>query len=151
MVLQIHSLLLIFRINFRRPSLSQREPKMFDGLKLISAAPFKSTDPVTKRRERLVMQIDNQLRMCDPENIGRPFRGRWWSTLIQGGHTLEIRYAKTPLELSKGKHAIACETAEALRDGLQKARSAAVDGHFDKQLAIISEAVKLRFAKNAKS
>ncbi|BAB51282.1 hypothetical protein [Mesorhizobium japonicum] len=119
----------------------------FEGLKLVATAKQDASDPASKRRQRLVMQIDHQLYMAEPENLARKFRGRWWTIGIDGKPTLAIKYGKIPLELAKGKHAIACADIAGVTDALQKARVAAVDGTFDSQLASVSEQVRARFKK----
>ncbi|WP_027040238.1 hypothetical protein [Mesorhizobium ciceri] len=119
----------------------------FEGLKLVATPKQEASDPASKRRQRLVMQIDHQLYMAEPENQGRKFRGRWWTIDLDGKPTLAIKYGKVPLELAKGKHAIACTDMTGVVDALQKARAAAVDGTFDGQLATVSEQVRARFRK----
>ncbi|MEI9429219.1 hypothetical protein [Mesorhizobium sp. Cs1299R1N3] len=119
----------------------------FEGLKLVATPKQDASDPASKRRQRLVMQIDHQLYMAEPENVGRKFRGRWWTIGIDGKPTLAIKYGKIPLELAKGKHAFACPDIAGVTDALQKARVAAVDGAFDVQLATVSEQVRARFKK----
>lgn len=126
----------------------EREITMaFEGLKLVAAPKQKATDPASKRRQRLVMQIDHQMYMAQPSNQERKFRGRWWITDIDGKVTLTIQYGKSPLELAKGKHAIACNEMGDVIDALKKARDIAVEGGFDSQLAVISEQVRARFKK----
>jgi hypothetical protein len=120
----------------------------FEGLKLVAAPKPAATDPASKRRQRLVMQIDRQLQMAAPDNLGRKFRGRWWNVDIDGKPTLAIKYGRAALELAKGKHAIACDDMDGVVKALQKARTVAVAGEFDDQLATISEQVRARFKKN---
>ncbi|TIW03840.1 MAG: hypothetical protein E5V77_02315 [Mesorhizobium sp.] len=117
----------------------------FEGLKLVAAPKQAPSDPASKRRQRLIMQIDHQLYMAEPENVGRKFRGRWWTIDLDGKPTLSIKYGKVPLELAKGKHAIACADMAGVVDALKKAREAAIEGTFDSQLATVSEQVRARF------
>jgi len=119
----------------------------FEGLKLIAAPKREVLDASGKRRQRLVMQIDNQLYMAEPDNRNRKFRGRWWTIDIDGKPTLTIQYGKSPLELAKGKHAIACADMDDVIAALKKAREIAVEGTFDSQLEAISEKVRTRFKK----
>jgi hypothetical protein len=119
----------------------------FDGLKLVAAPKREVLDAAGKRRQRLVMQIDNQLYMAEPDNRNRKFRGRWWTIDIDGKPTLTIQYGKTALELAKGKHAIACTDMDDVIAALKKAREIAVGGTFDDQLATISSKVRERFQK----
>ncbi|OHV70762.1 hypothetical protein LCM4577_00865 [Mesorhizobium sp. LCM 4577] len=119
----------------------------FEGLKLVAAPKQLPNDPASKRRQRLIMQIDHQLYMAEPENVGRKFRGRWWTVDLDGKPILAIKYGKVPLELAKGKHAIACADMPAVVDALKKAREAAIEGTFDGQLATASEQVRARFKK----
>ena len=119
----------------------------FEGLKLVAAPKPTANDPASRRRQRLVMQIDHQLYMAEPENQKRKFRGRWWTVDLDGKPTLSIKYGKVPLELAKGKHAIACADMAGVTDALHKARQAAADGTFDIQLETVSEQVRARFQK----
>lgn len=119
----------------------------FEGFKLVAAPKREASDPASKRKQRLLMQIDHQLYMAEPENRLRKFRGRWWTTDAEGKLMLSIKYGKVPLELAKGKHAIACNDMDDLIEALKKAKAIAVDGTFDAQLATISGQVRARFKK----
>lgn len=118
-----------------------------EGFKLVQAPKKFTPDPDTKRRLRLIMQIDKQLTLVEAHKQGRKSRGRWWDMLPDGKPILSIKYGKVPLELAKGKHAIACDDMDDVAEALQKARHVALEGTFDAQLTAISEQVRSRFKK----
>lgn len=118
-----------------------------EGLKLIAAPKKQILDETGKRRARLIMQIDKQVYFVGQEKEGRQNRGRWWTKDADGHPVLAIKYGKVPLELGKGKHAVACETLDHVVDALKVARAAVAEGKFDDQLQSISAKVRSRFNK----
>jgi hypothetical protein len=122
-----------------------------EGLKLVQAPKRNSPDPVTQRRLRLVMQVEKQVTLVESHKQGRKPRGRWWFMDPDGKPILAIKYGKVPLELAKGKHAIACDDMDDVIDALHKAKAATLDGTFDAQLTTISAEVRSRFKKGAAS
>ncbi len=120
---------------------------VFEGWKLVPTPKRQELDPAGKRRQRLIMQIDKQLRFVESHNQGRKVRGRWWSIEPDGKPTLAIKYGKFPLELAKGRHGIACGDMNDVIAALEKAKTAVTDGAFDAQLEAISEKVRARFNK----
>ncbi|WP_137113317.1 hypothetical protein [Mesorhizobium sp. GR13] len=119
-----------------------------EGLKLVATPKKLTLDEVGKRRARLLSQIDKQVNFANQQKEGRTNRGRWWTIDDSGKPLLAIMYAKVPLELGKGKHAIACEDFDHVIEALKIAREAVQTGQFDDQLKAISEGVRRRFKKS---
>ena len=123
---------------------------VFEGFNLVPTPKKEAIDPTTQRRRRMLMQIDKQIGFVESANQGRQPRGRWWTTDINGKITLAIKYGKTPLELSKGKHAIACDTMDAAKAALVQSKALVNDGVFDSQFKAVSEQIRSRFKKSKK-
>ncbi|KAF0282282.1 DUF6641 family protein [Spiribacter roseus] len=111
-------------------------------------------DPVTKRRNKLLQKIDEQIllatddtytptkRVCTTDAAGntrtidKPKRvKRWWSVQTDGKVLLTVRYGARAIEFQKGKDAIEVESVEALPAMLRTVRHAVADGELDELLA----------------
>jgi hypothetical protein len=113
-----------------------------------------NADPVTKRRNKLLEKIDEQILLAaddtytptkrvrttdadgNTRTIETPKRvKRWWSTQTDGKVLLTVRYGARAIEFEKGKDAIEVESVEALPAMLQTVRQAVADGELDELLA----------------
>jgi hypothetical protein len=111
-------------------------------------------DPVTKRRNKLLQKIDEQVLVVTDDTytptkrvnttdehgntrlIDKPKRvKRWWSVQTDGKVLLTVRYGARAIEFQKGKDAIEVENVEALPAMLQTVRKAVVEGELDELLA----------------
>jgi hypothetical protein len=113
-----------------------------------------NADPVTKRRNKLLEKIDEQILLATDDTytpikrvnttdadgntrtIDKPKRvKRWWSVQTDGKVLLTVRYGARAIEFQKGKDAIEVENIEALPAMLQTVRRAIADGELDELLA----------------
>jgi hypothetical protein len=113
-----------------------------------------NSDPVTKRRKKLLDKLDEQILLAtntdytptkrvtttDSEGntraIEKPKRvKRWWSVQTDGKVLLTVRYGARAIEFEKGRDAIEVESVEALPGMLQTVRHAVADGELDELLA----------------
>ncbi|MEX0450511.1 DUF6641 family protein [Spiribacter sp. 218] len=113
-----------------------------------------NADPVTKRRNKLLEKIDEQILLATDDTytptkrvrttdadgntrtIDKPKRvKRWWSTQTDGKVLLTVRYGARAIEFQKGKDAIEVESVEALPAMLRTVRQAVVEGELDELLA----------------
>jgi hypothetical protein len=113
-----------------------------------------NSDPVTKRRNKLLEKIDEQIllatdetytptkRVCTTDAAGntrtieKPKRvKRWWSVQTDGKVLLTVRYGARAIEFQKGKDAIEVASVEALPAMLQTVRQAVAEGELDELLA----------------
>lgn len=124
---------------------TQSGVKMFSNYNLVSAAKEQDPTPTQKRRDRLVMQIDKQISLVKHHQPGDKPRGRWWTLAFGNGPFLTIKYGRVPLELSKGKFAIACSDFEEMTSALNEARAGALAGEFDAQLEAIATKIRTTF------
>ena len=109
-----------------------------------------TADPVTKRRNKLLETIDEQILLATDDTytptkrvntidddgntrvIEKPKRvKRWWSTQTDGSVLLTMRYGARAIEFEKGKDAIQVESVDALPAMLQTIRHAVADGDLD--------------------
>lgn len=117
----------------------------FENLKLVATVDRSPVDAVTKRRQRLFIQINKQIDLAGKFIPGRSQRGRWFRQNADGSFTLTIRYGRKDLELAKGKYGIACASMEELVEGLSSVRSQCSQGYFDGQLEKVSREIRSGF------
>jgi hypothetical protein len=107
-------------------------------------------DPVTKRRNKLLEKIDEQILLAtdntytttkrvnttdeqgNTRTIEKPKRvKRWWSTQTDGKVLLTVRYGARAIEFQKGKDAIEVTSVDKLADTLRSVRDAVAGGELD--------------------
>ena len=113
-----------------------------------------NADPVTKRRNKLLAKIDEQILLATDDTytptkrvnttdehgntrvIEKPKRvKRWWSVQTDGKVLLTVRYGARAIEFQKGKDAIEVQSVTDLADMLQTVREAVAEGELDELLA----------------
>jgi hypothetical protein len=113
-----------------------------------------NADPVTKRRNKLLEKIDEQILLATDDTytptkrvtvtdadgnartIDKPKRvKRWWSVQTDGRVLLTVRYGARAIEFQKGKDAIEIQTVTELADMLHTVRQAVAEGELDELLA----------------
>ena len=126
-------------------------------LKELNLTPVKKTvgrNPIVQRRESLIKGIDKQLSICeslisDNEFARDHHTGRkkpsWFWLDDSGQYYLSINYGKQPLELSKGKFSIICDSIESVQSSLNLVRESVQMGDFDKQLEKRSKVIRSNF------
>ena len=115
-------------------------------LKELNLTPVKKTvgrNPIVQRRESLIKGIDKQLSVCESlisdnefardHHTGRKIPSWFWLD-DSGQYYLSINYGKQPMELSKGKFSIVCDSIENVQSSLFIVRESVQMGDFDKQL-----------------
>ena len=117
-----------------------------------------TADPVSKRRNKLLEKIDEQILLATDDTytatkrvntidadgntrvIEKPKRvKRWWSVQSDGSVLLTVRYGARAIEFQKGKDAIQVDTVDALPAMLNTVRNAVSDGELDDLLAKYAE------------
>lgn len=128
-----------------------------DLLKELNLAPVKKTtgrDPVVFRRQSLIKGIDKQLSITNSlissNDFARDYQtGRkipcWFWMDDSGKYYLSINYGKQPLELSKGKFSIVCESIEDVQKSLEVVKMSVQKGDFDPQLEKRSKVIRSNF------
>ena len=117
-------------------------------LKELNLTPVKKTvgrNPIVQRRESLIKGIDKQLSICESlisdnefardHHTGRKIPSWFWLD-DSGQYYLSINYGKQPLELSKGKFSIICDSIESVNSSLKLVKESVQMGDFDKQISI---------------
>lgn len=113
-----------------------------------------NADPVTKRRNKVLDKIDEQILLASDNSytptkrvtvidgegnarvIDKPKRvKRWWSVQTDGKVLLTVRYGARAIEFQKGKDAIEVESVTQLTEMLQIVRQAVAEGELDDLLA----------------
>ncbi len=126
-------------------------------LKELNLTPVKKTvgrNPIVQRRESLIKGIDKQLSICESlisdnefardHHTGRKIPSWFWLD-DSGQYYLSINYGKQPLELSKGKFSIICDSIENVQSSLNLVRESVQMGDFDKQLEKRSKVIRSNF------
>ena len=126
-------------------------------LKELNLTPVKKTvgrNPIVQRRESLIKGIDKQLSICESlisdnefardHHTGRKIPSWFWLD-DSGQYYLSINYGKQPLELSKGKFSIICDSVENVQSSLNVVRESVQKGDFDKQLEKRSKVIRSNF------
>jgi hypothetical protein len=126
-------------------------------LKELNLTPIKKTtgkNPIVLRRESLIKGIDKQLSICESlltdnefardHQTGRKIPAWFWLD-DSGNYYLSINYGKQPLELSKGKFSIICESIESIQSSLNLVKESVQMGDFDKQLEKRSKVIRSNF------
>lgn len=118
----------------------------FENFKLLPKQKPAPADPHTKRRLRFLSQIEKQIGFAtsDPD---RKRRGQWFWKAGDGSYVLSVRYGRRDIELSKGKFAVSCATADEFVTVLQEVKRIALEGGFDEQLTRISGEIRRAFRK----
>ena len=113
-----------------------------------------NSDPVNKRRNKLLEKIDEQILLATDDSytptkrvnttdangntrvIEKPKRvKRWWSVQTDGSVLLTVRFGARAIEFEKGKDAIQVQSVTELTDMLRTVRHAVADGELDELLA----------------
>jgi|TARA_B100002003_G_C13946697_1_gene459168 hypothetical protein len=126
-------------------------------LKELNLTPVKKTvgrNPIVQRRESLIKGIDKQLSVCESlisdnefardHHTGRKIPSWFWLD-DSGQYYLSINYGKQPMELSKGKFSIVCDSIENVQSSLFIVRESVQMGDFDKQLEKRSKVIRSNF------
>ena len=126
-------------------------------LKELNLTPVKKTvgrNPIVQRRESLIKGIDKQLSICESlisdnefardHHTGRKIPSWFWLD-DSGQYYLSINYGKQPMELSKGKFSIVCDSIENVQSSLSIVRESVQLGDFDKQLEKRSKVIRSNF------
>ena len=117
----------------------------FENLKLVASMDRSPLDAVSKRRQRLFMQVNKQIDFAGKFAPSRLQRGRWFRQNADGSFALAIRYGRKDLELAKGKFGVACASIEELVEALQAVRLQCSQGFFDGQLEKLSQEIRKGF------
>lgn len=128
--------------------------KLLNSLKL-SARPEKTRDnPLLKKREKLLLKLNQQLAMAQSHIAGETYtvyKEKWqknaetgqqekiqipkkvspWFYKRNNQYFLEVRYGNKPLELSKGNHAIEIGEQENLVPTIETVIEAVVSAELD--------------------
>ena len=128
-----------------------------DLLKELNLAPVKKVtgrNPVTFRRESLIKGIDKQISITNllitsnqiarDHQTGRKYPCWFWMN-DSGKYYLSINYGKKPLELSKGKFSVICDSIQDVHKSLEVVRMAVLRGDFDSQLEKRSKIIRSNF------
>lgn len=121
----------------------------YDEFILLPAIPRLPVDPVAVRRSRFSENIQRQIEKL-AEDRPRSKRGRWFKDIEGGRVALSLRYARTELELVKGKHAVSCADRKEATAFLKAVLLDVEKGLFDNKLAQASALASARLRGSAK-
>jgi hypothetical protein len=119
-------------------------------LNLSNAKKPQITDQAEARRRRLMHRIDDQLIILDAVRKGelptKPYKrlSRWWWSQ-DGKFFVFLRYARHPIELSKGKYSAECQSLDAVELAFKALSKEVENGRFDALIAENSAKIRKRF------
>jgi hypothetical protein len=119
-------------------------------LNLSNAKKPQITDQAEARRRRLMRRIDDQLIILDAVRKGelptKPYKrlSRWWWSQ-DGKFFVFLRYARHPIELSKGKYSAECQSLDAVELAFKALSKEVENGRFDALIAENSAKIRKRF------
>ena len=137
---------------------------LLNGLKLVAAKRSNNASPVMQRRQKMAKQLDEQLGLAQAIASGTtyapakqkkvlnvetgervtvtvPKRVKQWWWEQNGKCNISVRYGARTIELSKGKNAVECNSAE-LVSVITLLRDAVIAGELDAQLEQASQSVR---------
>jgi hypothetical protein len=131
----------------------------FQTVKLAEYKSGSVRSPVARRREKLAFKVDEQIKLAidstfrptkivwsrsadgTEHKVEQPKRiKRWWVEAADGTVQLTVRYGAKPLELAKGKNAIALNSVNEVEGTLRKLQLAVLGGELD---AILEQQIGL--------
>lgn len=132
-------------------------------LNLVAYERPNNSDPVTKRRRKLLDKLTEQMRLAEDASYqptaykwvdgegGERQRvqvakrvKRWWGKDAKGNTVLTVRYGSKPLELAKGKQAIKLADESEVLPTLAVIAKAVEAGELDAMIELQAGAPKLR-------
>lgn len=135
------------------------------SLKLVAAKKPATQNPVTQRRSKLAVKVQEQIFLATAIKEGNsytPTRTKtvknaegdrvqltlnkrikpWWFSTDAGKVCIEVRYGAKVIELSKGKSAIEVTSPDALIEALEAVKAAVLAGELDAQIEQASAKVR---------
>ena len=122
----------------------------FQTVELAEYKPGSVRSPVARRREKLAFKVDEQIKLAidstyrptkivwsksadgTEHKVEQPKRiKRWWVEAADGTVQLTVRYGAKPLELAKGKNAIALSSTAEVVGTLRNLQHAVLGGELD--------------------
>lgn len=140
-------------------------------LKLVVSSRQRTSNPLVIRRNKLATKLQEQAELVSAQKEGRVYapvrmknivdsatgdrkvisiskRVREWFWVADNGKlNLSVRYGAKVIEISKGKNAIECGTADELLQALNLLRTATLAGELDEQIAAASESLRRGFER----
>nr|WP_213395945.1 DUF6641 family protein [Yoonia sp.] len=131
-------------------------------VKLAEYKPGTVRSPIARRREKLAFKVDEQIKLAvdstyrptkiiwsksadgTEHKVEQPKRiKRWWVEAADGTVQLTVRYGSKPLELAKGKSAIALNSKAEVEGTLRNLQHAVLGGELD---AILEQQIGFRLS-----
>ncbi len=140
-------------------------------LKLIASKRQHTTNPLLVRRNKLAAKLHEQAELVSAKKEGRayapsrmktivdnatgdrktvsmPKRVKEWFWVAENGKiNLSVRYGAKVIEISKGKNAIECGTADELLQTLSLLKTATLAGELDEQIKAASASLRSGFER----
>tara|TARA_A100000171_G_C2024976_1_gene92925 strand:- start:101 stop:490 length:390 start_codon:yes stop_codon:yes gene_type:complete len=108
----------------------------------------KSNNPITFRREKLIRNINKQLKNIDDTKLGKRTYNNWFWINEDNKFHLSIKYGKQEIELSKNKFSIICENLDEVETSLTKIKELTYSGQFDLILTEMSKEIRSNFKRS---
>lgn len=140
-------------------------------LKLVACSRQRASNPLVVRRNKLATKLQEQAELVsaqkeghvyasvrmksvvdsitgDRKVISMPKRVREWFWVADNGKiNLSVRYGAKVIEISKGKNAVECGTADELLQALNLLKTATLAGELDEQITAASDSLRRGFER----
>jgi len=141
------------------------------GLKLTAAQGAQEKTAEQRRREKLMLRLDEQLKLAIAAVRGEKYKAQklrtvfdestgvrtrvevdkrvkqWWFAIDGGKLALAVRYGSAVLELARGKYSIEVRDIAEMADTIAVVREAVATGELDAQITAAATKLKKGFVK----
>jgi len=141
------------------------------GLKLTAAQAAQEKTAEQRRREKLLVRLEEQQQLAVAAMRGEKYRAeklrtvvddstgvrsrvavdkrvkQWWFVIEGGKLALAVRYGSSVLELARGKYSIEVRDIAEMADTISIVREAVAAGELDTQISAAAAKLKKGFAK----
>jgi len=144
--------------------------QILSSLKIVSAKPQFSADPLMLRRQKLIVKLNEQLAMAKAMASGETYAVKrlrsvkdesgvvqtvevskrlrpWWYQSQNGKVAISLRYGSRVIDLAKGKNAVEVANSDELIGVIGKLIAAVDAGELDQQISSTADAVRARVNK----
>jgi hypothetical protein len=116
-------------------------------LKFVSNQKPGKVDVTTRRRQKLVRRIDQQIGLVRSVIEGHDPRGSWFWMNETGSYFVPIKYGRHTLELKKGMFSVQCQNVDEVEHVLCTFRGMVLNGDMDDHLTTVSGEIRSRFGR----
>jgi len=121
------------------------------NLKLSNEQKQSGYNPLIIRRQKLLTNIDKQIRFIESQmdgfDFGKGKPSKWYWVGEDSQYRCSIYYGKKPIELEKGKFSFLSTGLDKVKESLELVKGCVVAGDFDEKIEVISKNMRKNFKK----